>query len=300
MKNIFKIIPYSLLLLVFGCQNEDGVNEGKFNPNPESGWVEFTRTQTTAGQSASTVSVPVKINVPVYQDGLNIAYSFQAAEGDYTQYVTSSGGTVFADPDDYSIDNNRIVTISIPLVNLESPRDFVTSFDVVLTSVDAGAVGIGVDEDSIVVHRVIIPCSNPDVLPTDYFVGDYVLADVDGTIGPGNGTENFGSGVVTLTVDPFNPNARLFSAGILPAFNPEIELISIEFSTDDNTVILGNVDPSLACGAGAPPYIYVSAGAANRTEWDICNDQFITINYTEDPNGSCGGPYVSSFSLTAN
>jgi hypothetical protein len=287
MKNIKNIILLILSVFILGSC-EDGVNS--FSEQPTVGWVEFASSQTSTGQTSTSVDVPLTINVPVYANGLNIAYNIVGVEGDFTNFVTTSSGTVYADPEAYT----RTATLELSLVNMEAGRDFVTSFDIVLSTVDEAGVQIGVDESSIVSHRVTIPCSNPEVLPSDYFVGEYVLADLNAVLGPGNGTENFASGTYTLTIDASNPNIRRFDCAILPAFNPALQPIALTF-TLDNVVSLGNVFSGIGCTA--PEYIYADAGAANSS-WDVCNDQFITINYTEDVNASCGGPFTSSFTLT--
>lgn len=289
MKKNITLIFSSLLFLTLFYSCDDGVNS--FSDDPATGWVEFVGAQTTTGQTSPSVTIPLNINVPVYSNGLNISYNIVAVEGDFTNFVASSTGTAFADP----TAETRTADIEITLMNMEEGRDFVTSFDVVLTAVDAAGVTVGVGS-SITSHRVTIPCSNPEVLPDTYFVGDYTIADVVATIGPGNGTENFAAGTVTLAVDPTNPNRRFFMSGALPAFNGEIETVFMEFSTD-NVVYLGDVDPTLSCGGGVP-YTFGAADIADATPWDICNDNSIVVVYTEDPFGSCGGPFTSSFSLT--
>nr|WP_321248130.1 hypothetical protein [uncultured Psychroserpens sp.] len=294
MKNILKLIPIIILVFTFSCDDEDN----RFSNDPTTGWVEFISSATTTGQTSPVVSIPLSIRVPQFDNGLNISYSIQAVEGDFTQFVSSSSGSVYADPSiQPGVDgDSRALSIDLDLANMDAGRDFVTSFDITLTAVDASSVTVGVNgSTNILTHRVTIPCSNPQVLPNDYFVGDYSIVDTVATIGPGNGTENFAAGTVTLTADPFNTNGRIFSSGVLPAFNGEVESVSIFFTTD-NIAILGDVDPGLACSA-AGPYVFTAAADGNAP-WDICNDQGITITYTEDPNGSCGGPYVSSFTLT--
>lgn len=293
MKKIFnKSISFVLVLGLIILQGCDTGSDSRFNNDPTSGWVEFVAATTTTGQTSSSVSIPLSINVPIYENGLNVSYTIAAGEGDFTQFVASSSGTAFIDP----VIETRVVSIEIPLMNMDAGRDFITSFDVTITSVDNG-VRVGVDESSITTHTVTIPCSNPEMVGADFFVGDYSIVDVEATIGPGNGTENFAAGTVTLAVDPTNANRRVFSVGALPAFNGEIETVTIEFTTD-NVVILGDVDPSLSCGGGIP-YTFTGASVADSSPWDICNDSAITVVYTEDPFGSCGGPYVSSFTLTA-
>ena len=70
---------------------------------------------------------------------------------------------------------------------------------------------------------------------------------------------------------------------------------SINFSEDDYVTLGGFVGSGIGCSA--PEYGYGAAAAADSGPWDICNDQSITIEYVEDPNVSCGGPYPASFSL---
>jgi hypothetical protein len=294
MKKIIKISLVLLLIVtVTSCENNN--DNSRFSNDPTSGWVEFKTAQTTTGQTATSVTIPLDIRVPVYKNGLNISYTIQAVDGDFTQFVSSSSGTAFADPNlENSVDgSNRSVNLVLDLMNMDASRDFVTVFDVVLTSVSANNVSVGVDENSIVTHRVTIPCSNPAILPSDYFVGDYMIQDVTGTIGPGNGTENFESGIVTISVDPSNPNARTFSTYVVPAFTSSPKVITLEF-TADNVIALGDVATGIGCSA--TQYIYTEAGA-NNSPWDVCNDQSVIVNYTEDTNSSCGGPFNASFSL---
>lgn len=287
MKNISKIfyLFFITAAVLVSCSDDD-----RWENNPETGWVEFTSAASTTEQASTSHSVALNVAVPIYKQGLNISYTFTAVEGDYTNYVSTTGGTAFADP----ADATRNVTIDIPLMNMDAGRDFTTSFDITLTAVDKNGVTVGIDgSNSILVHRVTIPCSNPAILPADYFVGDYTISDTVATVGPNNGTENFQSGTVTLTVNALNPNQRDFITTVLPAFLGPTSA-SIEFTTD-NVVSLLDLDSGIGCSA--PNYIYSNAGA-NNVAWDICNDQTITITYIEDSAGSCGGPYDASFTLT--
>jgi len=287
MKNVNKLLLLMCCLAIFtSC--EDNVNSFPAE-DPSSGWVEFVTASTSTGQMPNSVTIPVKINVPVYKDGLVISYTLEGVQGDFSQFVTQTSGTITADPEA----DTRTATIEIPLINTEIGRDFVTQFDVVLTSTDADMVNIGVDDLSITRHRITLPCSNPTILPDDFFVGEYMVADVVGTIGPNNGTENVASGTYMVSIDPDNPNVRIFNAATVPAFNPALQQFALEF-TLDNVVALRDVFTGIGCTA--EQFIYSSAGVDN-TPWDVCNDQSITINYTEDTNASCGGPYLSSFSM---
>jgi len=296
MKNIFKIIPLLLLAITFGCDDNE---ENRFRSDPSTGFIEYYTAATTTGQTQPSISVPVAIRVPEYNNGLSFTYSIQAVEGDFTQFVSSTGGTVIMDPSVQSSadGDSRAASVDLDLANMEVGRDFVTSFDIILTAVDVNGVTLG-GVTNILSHRVTIPCSNPDVLLPDYFVGDYAIADVTAQIGPGNGTENIATGVVTLSVDPFNPNVRLFEIVILPAFTGgALVPASLEFSVDDVVTLGGFSGGNISCN-GVAEYGYGPAAAEDSGPWDICNDQSITINYSEDPLVACGGPYPASFSLT--
>jgi len=288
MKKYFKLFLFALTtVLVVSCDKEDS----RFDHNSEIGWVEFVSSASTTGQTVDNIQVPLAVEVPVYKNGLNISYTFTAVNGDYTSYVATTGGSTYADPSD----ETRNVNISIDLMNMEVGRSFTTSFDITLTAVDDAGVSVGLgDGSSTLVHRVTIPCSNPAVLPNTYFVGDYTIADVVATTGPNNGTENFEAGTVTLSVDGTDPNQRNFDVAVLPAFVAGTQPARLLFTTD-NVVSLLDLDSTIGCSA--PAYIYSDAGA-NNVAWDICDDQTITVTYTEDPLGSCGGPFEASFILT--
>lgn len=291
MKNILKNI-FVLTLGLFVLQGCDSGDDPRFNNDPTTGWIEFRSAATTTGQTQAVLPIQLDIQVPQYPNGLNLDYEITAVEGDFTQFLSSSSGTLFIDP----AITTRAVPLELELNNMDVGRDFVTIFDVTITDISNG-IGVGVDESSITTHRVTIPCSNPDVLPDTYYVGDYDIADVTAVIGPGNGTQNIGSGTVTLTVDPLNPNRRLFQAQVLPAFTGGALFdFSIEFSTNDVVTLGGFTGSGISCSG--PEYGYTGAAEADSVPWDICNDQSIIIQYVEDPLVGCGGPYSASFSLT--
>jgi hypothetical protein len=290
MKNIFKNI-FLLILGVVVLQGCDSGSEARWAVTPTSGWVEFRTAGTTTGQTSPLVTVPIDIKVPVYPNGFNISYEITAAEGDFTQFVNQTGGTLFVDPE--ITEPTRIADLEIPLANMEVGRDFVTSFDITITSTSSG-IGVGIDDTSITTHRVTIPCSNPEVIPDDYFVGDYTIEDAAATIGPANGTSNVASGTVTLVAGP--DNTRSFSIPILPAFLPDPVDFTIQFTTDNIVLLQNSINTPLSCNGGASFYNWGPSTQGNP--WDICNDSGITVFYSEDIAGSCGGPFTSSFILT--
>lgn len=293
MKNLYKLLYLSVFIFAVGCINTN--DDDRFLSDPLTGWVEFQRTATTTGQTSPEVSVTLNLEVPMYPDGLDIYYSITAVEGNYTQFNSSTGGTISVTPDN----RTGIAVLTLPLAGMDVGRDFVTSFDIELTGTSIPGVTVGIGSERTTVHRVTIPCSNPDVLDPTYFVGDYLLEDVVGTIGPGNGTVNFSNTVVSVTVDPADPNGRLFSVPILPAFRPGPVDFKIRFDENDFVTLDGefSTSPGLSCN-GLALYTFTGQSAENAGPWDVCNDQFLIVEYTEDPRSACGGPYGASFSMT--
>jgi len=129
--------------------------------------------------------------------------------------------------------------------------------------------------------------------PETFLVGEYQIADVTAVVGPGNGTSNFEPGLVNIT--GFG-NTRTFQNGILPAFNVEIETINLRLNC--SVIQIEDVNPSLQCN-GVDAYLFTTTDEAGSTPYSLIDgDASFIINYIEDPLGSCGGPFISSFSLT--
>jgi len=293
------------MLFLVSCNDDDN---GVPNSVDETrGWIQFptTNPDVILIQTPNIYDLGVSVQVPITDSDLEISYRMVQVSGPDPNTVFSNTGkftvpagvTSWAGPLEDNNTNNAQILPPIKFNIAEAPENTPMTFDVILTATNSSKISVGLGSDFPITQRLSIPCFNPDVIPSDYFTGDYALADVTATIGPGNGTENFATGNTSLTVDPTNPNIRVFRAPIVPAFNPEIETISIEFVPGDNIVRLLDVDPNLSCD-GATLYIYVAESVANSSPWDVCNDEAITITYVEDSLGSCGGPFTSSFSLT--
>ncbi len=150
MKNLLKIFGFVLLVITFNSC-DDGVNS--FSETPTDGWVEFSGSgSATISLVTESLELPININVPVYSNGLNIGYSLEAVQGDFNQIVSTATST-FADP----AADTRTAAIELNFSNLESLTDVVV-FDVVLTSVDAQGVSVGIDETSLTRYRISTPC----------------------------------------------------------------------------------------------------------------------------------------------
>lgn len=229
---------------------------------------------------------------------------------------TSTTGSVMISSSTVS-DVERTVEVSLDTTNTTIPRDLIdfsntvtipageytTEFEVLVTDLDldftqefdiafdlngiSGAADASIPNPS-TKFVVTISCD----VPEDFMVGEYAISDVEATIGPGNDTSNFEPGTVTLVADG---TSRTFTNRVLPAFVSAPQDIVINLNCD--VFQLGDVVPGLQCAAGVP-YIFTGTTRGNSSSYSVeGSDESFVINYIEDPNGSCGGPFVSSFSL---
>ena len=81
-----KLFLYTLIIFSFisltSCDDNDP-NEDKFENNPESGWVYFSRVTTSIPYS-SVSSIPVTLEAPVNSEGLDITYMVEAVDNSTT------------------------------------------------------------------------------------------------------------------------------------------------------------------------------------------------------------------------
>jgi len=280
MKNIFKIIfTITITTLLFSCSDEDPIiyngTEGanrtflSFPGNTFTLPVAIDATGsvgiTLNSSTKSAIERTFSIELDVAETTANpLTYTLPST---VTIPADSYQGTLTIDGADNNLVDNNVTQIIFSLANLPSNVD--------------------IDENKIQVN-VIEVCP----IPEDYMMGDYMIVDVAATVGPDNGTENFAAGIINITAN--TPTSRSFTAGILPAFAGDRE---VTMDLVCNSIVLNDVDPNLTCDSGANSYIYTSAGA-NNSLYDLNSDLTFTINYIEDPQGSCGGPFNSSFMIT--
>ena len=158
MKKIIKLLPILLLVFTFSCEQDD--DSPSFANDPTSGWVEFATANsgTTVSPFAESLSLPVSLRVPVYENGITVSYALQAVEGDYTTIVNTSGSLTFSPNEAHGLDGNPSVkSIELLFRDLDQVTDPIV-FDVVLTATDVNGVTIGVDDNSIVSYRISTPC----------------------------------------------------------------------------------------------------------------------------------------------
>lgn len=306
--NTIKTLAIVVLLLV-SCEDRD---TGEQNFVDEArGWIQFpvSNPDVIIINTPSIFQLGVSVQVPVTDSDLEISYRLVQVSGPDPNTVFSNNGkitvpagvTSWAGPGEDNNTNNAQILPPIRFNIAEVPALTPMTFDVVLTATNSDKISVGIGNDFPLVQRLSIPCFNPDITPSDYFVGDYTLVNVDGTIGPANGTINIDEGPVTLTIDPSDPNSRTFMTPVFGIINPSPQPFKITFSSETNQVAInGDISPGVTCQAGGVPplWIITNQPEGSNSIWDVCNDESILIRYIEDPLSSCGGPFNSSFMLT--
>lgn len=128
-------------------------------------------------------------------------------------------------------------------------------------------------------------------IPNSYLVGEYHIEDNVANVGPANSTSNFQSGTYQVTA---NGNIRTFQISLLPGFTPND--FTVELTLDCGIIQMTDINTNISCTGD--PLIFGTTDNTNATTYDLSDDNTFIINYTEDPLGTCGGPYLSSFTMT--
>lgn len=154
----------------------------------------------------------------------------------------------------------------------------------------------GVDEASATyTTQAVISVYEVCPVPETFLVGEYQISDDQASVGPANESSNFGTGTVEISVGE-TPTQRVFTATVLPGIGGDEK---VTLSLVCNQFVLQNVEPGIQCTDGVP-YIFSKAadGGYSNSTYDLNDDNSIKVIYTEDTDGSCGGPFQSSFTLT--
>lgn len=239
MKNVLKVLVlFVVVLTMSSCTDNDDL---KYNPNVESGWVQFLEDSDEvvgAFQDAQTkISLDVNIQVPTTSEDLTVFYDMQVVSGaDPTTYfsndgalVVPAGNTSHGGPDngtgfdyvylssiDFDLDELAGVTLTEPMI-----------FDVVLTSTSSNVITAGLTgvPDYPTSRRVIIAPS------LDVFIGTYTVDEqfIAGVNAPSGLSDFFGESYeVILTKVAGDQTASKFTitntAGVDPYFFDGTEL----------------------------------------------------------------------------
>lgn len=194
MKKLIKffILPV-VAVLTFSCVSDDSA--GRFQSNPESGWVEFPSTETTVAVTSRTtdVTVPINYTAPINGQTITVNYNIVNIQGEASSVVSGLGSsaTIMANT------NRTTITFDIltdAVATLITNGDVV--FDIELTSATGGA-SVGLSDGSApIVHRVNLLCGGEPP------IGIYTI-DMHDSYGDGWQTDdpNGGSGITVVTTN---------------------------------------------------------------------------------------------------
>ncbi len=324
MKNFYKkiLVPFIIVLLVVSCDDSEGDNEGKFDDNPQTGWVQLvsdTPYEITLDNfdSSSPLRVPVFVNVPVSTTPLNISYELVPVSGANPNTLFSNDGVVTNlagesahfffdelegggfDTDD-ALDNiENIPTVNFDMTeaaNITEPM----VFDLVLTSTDRSTVGVGIDgsERPTTVRVEICPMLETAVAPlladSTFFVGDYNLMVTSGNSLFGGPV--FADQVITLSEGAGGSLTREFTVVYEPGGATNEMTVSFAFNEDGSIT----VDDGLSTNIGCTNLLVLGGDPANIFSFDACTvaeTNTITLNMLDFQGGS-GGCGVGDVTLT--
>lgn len=293
MKHIYKII-LSLAVIAFfsSCDNSEGDNEGKFDDNPETGWVQFLFSSFDDDINLETfdtsipVVLPVAVNVPVNKEDLSIGYSLVSVSGPDPNDFFSNNGVLVAPAGESSFFGNDFAEIEL---NMEEALDLTWPmvFDVVLESTNRSSISVGIAGSDRPTSIRVSVCPTPLAATTatdislGYFAGDYTLTVPSGA--SLFGVNVFDEQVVTLIEGPNGPFSRQFSAPYLPAFSASPETMSFTFV--DGEIRIDDTVTTTGCASA----IIISENPS-QIEAIPCGDEMITLNYYDftDGSGGCG------------
>ncbi|WP_299228682.1 hypothetical protein [uncultured Psychroserpens sp.] len=297
MKNTLKIASlFAFVLFAFNsCDDSEGENEGKFDDNPEAGWVQF---QTSASQISldafdftTPFTIPVEVNVPVVPNDLRISYSLESVSGANPNMVFSNSGSIINPGGTSSHFDLNFPEIEFDMSEaLSAGISEPMVFDVVLESTDKASVAVGIfGSDRPTSYRITVCPSFAS--STGAFIGDYTL-----TVPTGNGA--FGEAIfadgqtVTLTEGDDGEFSRKFTTVYLPAF--QADTMEVTFSFVGGTVAIGSgLNTDIGCGG----FILIGGDAAN-TVAQPCDDSSLMLNMLDFEGGSGGcGPADLPFTV---
>ena len=121
-----------------GCDDYNNPNEGRFEPDTQSGWVQFDVATTTVLSGATTeFSVPVALHAPVNTDGLTVTYTVTDMTGSTAGVVTYTGEATVPEG---SLTGDIMFTLS------ETPLTSCVEYMITITGTSRSNVQVGLGE----------------------------------------------------------------------------------------------------------------------------------------------------------
>ncbi len=290
MKTIKYIILSFIAVTMVACEKEEAAVNTIFDVDGGQSLVDFSR---------SSSNLPVLINEV---GSVNVTVNVT------TRSSSDRTVSISVDPSSTADAENYTVPTSVTIPANEYQGVFTIDATDVSVEPDAETIILNIDGFSganvtLAGNQHVVSLFQVCPVPDTFLVGDYMLSDVTATVGPGNGTVNFPTGVVTISIpvdadgDVIDPVLRQFTTPLLPAFTPNP--LRVQFGLVCGRIVFQERTTTLSCDGGATFYNFATAGSNNSFfDESFVDDTSFIINYTEDVDGSCGGPFLSSFMLT--
>jgi len=309
MKHIFKITFFSLLVLLtaYSCDNSEGDNEGKFNDDPTTGWVQFI-TDGAAGSIAidnydtsNLFEVPVFINIPVSTSELAINYDLVAVTGPDPNTIFSNNGVLinpannsthffFSDLEAGALDvanggtKDPLTIDAFPKIQFDIAQAANISeamvFDVVLTSTDNDGVTAGIEGSTRPTAYRIQICPTLDA-STSNFIGDFSLTVTSGDSLFGGPV--FADQTVAITEGDNGAFSRQFNVVYEPG-GPTNEM-TVTFGFVNGQII---IDDGLSTNIGCANLLTLGGDASNILSQPCDDSENLTLNMLDFQGGSGG------------
>lgn len=294
-------------LTLNSCDNSEGENEGKFDANNESGWVQF---QTNAIQISlgtydfdNLLKIPVEVNVPVVLNDLEISYTMESVSGANPNTVFSNSGLLVNPAGTSSHFDLNFPEIEFNITEALNANITETMvFDVVLDATDNSNVSIGINGTEVTrptTYRVTIcPILDTAMAPllasSDFFIGDYNLTVTSG--GSLFGGDVFADQVITLSEGANGSLSREFTVAYEPGGSTNDMTVSFSFETNGQIT----VDDGLSTNIGCNSLLLLGGDSTNIFTFDSCtvsSTDTLTLNMLDFQGGS-GGCGVGDITLT--
>lgn len=154
MKKSIYICFLSVSFMFLSCDMNDK-NEGRFEPDPNSGWVQFntelieedygTPATVIYGANTSQIVLPIELNVPINAEGTDVNYTITDINGTSASIITQRSGTVNVFKNaagEVTLDGNIVIDIN------DSGLDSTVEFDVTITGTNRPNVVAGLPDPS--------------------------------------------------------------------------------------------------------------------------------------------------------
>ena len=242
MKKIIKVILLPLVLVfAYSCVSDD---DGRFNVDPEFGWLEFASASTTqsVNNELTEITIPVITTAPINPSDIAVTYSITDVLGNSSDAVSASGSTMIPANSD-----TGLITLNV----LPSAANALVASDITFEiTITGGGAAVGLPDGSgVTTHTVNLVCD--------------LTLDLGGMYSV---TTNYGY------------------HDFLPSFNPNTEVTEIIDNGDGTFFIqdfsggLYNGGPYTAAYGTGPTSMDVTFGnSCNKIQWTDQSDPWGAI-----------------------